>query len=262
MQSKLAERLHLRYEPAAILFSNEKPEDAKAFPEGQWVCAAAMLSGAMRGKSFAVGHHTGLCHGGRHGLCLNDQRVARVDAHMTCGVPGVKAMPGREPLGLKKSVELASADRESLPLRNIPEEYVLFRPLSLVKEEEAPRMVVMYADCEQLSALTAMANFERPSADNVIIPSASACMTFCLLTEEENGRENPRAVISMTDLFARRFIDRDLLAFSMPWKLYCEMENNVRTMPGNFFDRPAWKHLEERAARLAARRPAPAEAGE
>lgn len=48
MQSKLAERLHLRYEPAAILFSDEKPSDARTYPDGQWVCAAAMLSAAMR----------------------------------------------------------------------------------------------------------------------------------------------------------------------------------------------------------------------
>ena len=42
MQSKLAERLHLRYEPAAILFSGEKPSDARTYPDGQWVCAAAI----------------------------------------------------------------------------------------------------------------------------------------------------------------------------------------------------------------------------
>lgn len=102
-------------------------------------------------------------------------------------------------------------------------------------------MVVMYADCDQLSALTAMANFGRAGFDNVIVPSASACVTFCLLTEEENRREFPRAIISMTDLFARRFIDNDLLAFSIPWKLYQEMEENVRSMSGNFLDRPAWK---------------------
>ncbi len=33
MQSKLAERLHLRYEPAAILFSDEKPSDARTYPD-------------------------------------------------------------------------------------------------------------------------------------------------------------------------------------------------------------------------------------
>ena len=258
MQSKLAERLHLRYEPAAILFSGEKPSDARTYPDGQWVCAAAMLSAAMRGRTFAVGHSTGVCHGGRHGLCLNDKRTARVDGHMTCGVPGVKAMPGREPLGLKKTVEFAAADRENTPYRNIPEEYVIFRPLSLVKENETPRMVVMYADCDQLSALTAMANFDRAGFDNVIVPSASACVTFCLLTEEENRREFPRAIISMTDLFARRFIDNDLLAFSIPWKLYQEMEENVRSMSGNFLDRPAWKHLEGRKSRFFPARENPA----
>ena len=55
MQSKLAERLHLRYEPAAILFSDEKPSDARTYPDGQWVCAAAMLSAAMRGSAVNAG---------------------------------------------------------------------------------------------------------------------------------------------------------------------------------------------------------------
>ena len=108
------------------------------------------------------------------------------------------------------------------------------------------------------SALTAMANFGRAGFDNVIVPSASACVTFCLLTEEENRREFPRAIISMTDLFARRFIDNDLLAFSIPWKLYQEMEENVRSMSGNFLDRPAWKHLEGRKSRFFPARENPA----
>ena len=152
-------------------------------------------------------------------------------------------MPGREPQGYKKDVETARATRLKLPLKAIGERYVVFRPLSGIGQDDVPRVVVMYANPDQLAALVSMANFAHPGYDNVMAPSGSACMTFCMLAEHENAAERPRAVISMTDVFARRFIEPDLLAFAMPWRLFLEMEASV---PGSFLERRAWLSLAER----------------
>ena len=53
MNSLLAERLYLKHQPAAILFSDEKPRSAREFAPGRWGCAAAMLSVATRGAAAA-----------------------------------------------------------------------------------------------------------------------------------------------------------------------------------------------------------------
>ncbi|MBW1995430.1 MAG: DUF169 domain-containing protein, partial [Deltaproteobacteria bacterium] len=56
--------------------------------------------------------------------------------------------------------------------------------------------------------------------------------------------ENPRAVVGLTDISARKYIsrqlDRDLLSFAVPWKMFQEMEENVA---GSFLERRTWKAL-------------------
>ena len=242
MNSLLAERLYLKHQPAAILFSDEKPSRASEFVPGRWGCAAAMLTAATRGAEAAFSLASCTCHGARNGLCLSAERSAGMDYFMTCGHARSEGqvMPGKEPQGYKKDVATARATRLKLPLKAIGQKYVVFRPLAGVEPEDAPRVVVMYANPDQLAALVSMANFAHPGYDNVMAPSGSACMTFCLLAEHENAMERPRAVISMTDVFARKFIEPDLLAFAMPWRLFQEMEASV---PGSFLERRAWRSL-------------------
>jgi hypothetical protein len=71
----------------------------------------------------------------------------------------------------------------------------------------------------------------------------SGCSTVCLYTCNEGQKEVPRAVIGLIDITARPYIDADLLAFSVPYKMYLEMEENV---PGSFLERKDWKKLRER----------------
>ncbi|MBP2659055.1 MAG: hypothetical protein H6Q69_2087, partial [Firmicutes bacterium] len=43
MESRLVKELSLRYEPVAVLLSNEKPEGALQSKEGQWSCTIPLL---------------------------------------------------------------------------------------------------------------------------------------------------------------------------------------------------------------------------
>lgn len=54
------------------------------------------------------------------------------------------------------------------------------------------------------------------------------CQITCLIPWEETGKERPQAVVGM--------IDADLLAFSVPFGMFKEMEDNV---PGSFLDKQA-----------------------
>ena len=53
MKSKIAEAINLRYNPVAILFSNEKPEGLQ-FKEGLWGCVVAMLKAAAKGRTAVL----------------------------------------------------------------------------------------------------------------------------------------------------------------------------------------------------------------
>ena len=99
-------------------------------------------------------------------------------------------------------------------------------------------------DADQLSALVVLANYATPRSDRVTIPFASGCQSVGLLAFAEVASAYPRAVVGLTDLSARQAVRRSLgpdsLTFTMPWKLFLEMEENA---PGCFFDRPTFRSL-------------------
>lgn len=245
MQSEIAQRLKLKYSPIAILFTNEKPQDALEFVEGRWACVTSMLTAAAKGRRAVFSRTTFGCEGGGIGLGFVNQYSDGFEYYLSTGKEGLPPVDGiPEPEAFKKTPELAKNFMESIPLISIPEQYVVFTPLADVDvAKEEPKVVVFYANPDQLSALVVLANYGRPGNDNVVAPFAAGCQTICLLPWNEAAQERPRAVIGMTDISARFHIDADLLSFSMPYSMFREMEDNI---PGSFLDKHEWNKVAER----------------
>jgi hypothetical protein len=142
----------------------------------------------------------------------------------------------------KKTPELAMESFRAKPRIEPYSGYLVAKPLELL--ERAPEVVVALVDALGLSALVVLANYARPSNDNVIIPFAAGCSTIWGQPFAECSNPQPRAVIGLTDPSARkplkRLLGRDLLSFAMPFKLFEEMEANVQ---GSFLERPVWRGL-------------------
>ena len=124
----------------------------------------------------------------------------------------------------------------------------MISPLNLLvskvdPERETPRLVVFLANPDQVSALTVLANFGRPTNDNVIVRFVSGCGSFCLLPDQPNQQEPLHALLGMTDISARPYVPADILSFTVPWPMLLEMEGNVR---GSFLDREAWQKVKLR----------------
>lgn len=242
MNSEIASRLKLRYAPIAILFSNERPPDAMEFVENRWGCAVAMLTAAAKGKTVVFSRKTFGCLGGGVGLGLGNLYPNFPGGiHNFLSTGAGEGYPEGE--GYKKTPEFAAQFVRELPITDIEESYVVFKPLAQVEEEEKPRIVVFYANPDQLSALVVLANYGRAQNDNVRIPFASGCQSVCLLPWDEAQQETPKAILGMTDISARPFVDADLLSFSVPYRMFCEMETNV---PGSFLDKAAWEKVVKR----------------
>jgi uncharacterized protein (DUF169 family) len=64
MQSLVAEKLGLAYEPVAIVLTDEQPETAKQFKPGKWGCVMFMLAAAARGQEAVFDRSTYGCWGG------------------------------------------------------------------------------------------------------------------------------------------------------------------------------------------------------
>ncbi|MCL5025480.1 MAG: DUF169 domain-containing protein [Chloroflexi bacterium] len=244
MESRIARELKLRFHPVAIVFTDEKPEEALQFKEGAWGCAVAMLNAAAdRGQVAVFDRQTFGCTGGGTALGFGNRYIdfpGGIEYLLSTG----RGEGFREGEHFKRTPELAKEVFDQLPVTDIPYTYVVFKPLEMVDlEKEMPQLVCLYCNPDQLAALVALANYYRHGTDNVIIPFGSGCQTLCLLPYYEAQQERPRAVVGMTDVSQRWRMEPDILSFVVPFKMFLEMEANV---PGSFLEMKTWQKLSTR----------------
>jgi uncharacterized protein (DUF169 family) len=267
MKSVIAGALALKYEPVAILLTNEKPANAVQFKEGKFGCVTAMLAAAVRGRQAVFDRKTFGCPGGGVGLGFGNQYPnfpggEEAFFHFLSGgnsqwETGVQVAETIRPFvgddvydnfvygeRYLKSPELVKNFLECLPITDVPFEYVVFKPLSQVDDGEQVETVVFLTDMDQLSALVVLANYGREGNESAIIPFAAGCQQIGIYPFYEASGEPPRAVVGLTDPSARVQIKRqlkdDVMSFAVPFAMFKEMEANV---PGSFLERPTWKEL-------------------
>ncbi len=272
MRSVIAETLGLRFSPVAVTRTSVRPPKALQFKEGKRACAMYLFACAAQGRTAVADRATCGCVGGAAGFGFGDTYqnfpggVKGFCGFLSSGNAGTEegralgeALSARSASfghhylhgeGYKRSPELVRQWHESLPFTQEAPAFVSFRPLAEVRPEEGdvPDAVSFVVDADRLSALVVLANYASPRSDRVTIPFSSGCQSVGLLAFAEADSPSPRAVVGLTDLSARKAVRRSLgvesLTFTMPWKLFLEMEENA---PGCFFDRPTFKELMGRA---------------
>jgi uncharacterized protein (DUF169 family) len=240
MDSRIRKELKLHFSPVAIIFSNNKPERALQFKEGKWGCVVAMLTAAAEGRTAVFNRQTCGCIGGKVGLCFGNAYVdfpGGIDYFLSTG----RGHGYREGEAYIKTPELARDAIGQMPIADIPYTDVIFKPLELVDiAKETPVLVCFYANPIQISALTVLANYGRPGIDNVIIRFGAGCHSVCMFPYHESQQKHPRAVLGMTDISARPQVPPDILTFTVPFKMFQEMEADV---PGSFLEKEDWKKV-------------------
>ena len=272
MKSTIAEALRLKYQPVAILWTDDKPETAKTFKPGKWGCVMWMLAGAAKGKSAVFTKETYGCWGGGVGLGFGNQYLAFPggldgfyhflsigNAHSEKGrtvATEIEPYVGKEFLedflhgeGYLKTPELVKDFVDSIPIMDVPTQYVMFSPLSDIDPAGSPpEIVVFLATPDQVSALIILANYGRKGVNHVSIPYAAGCQTIGIFAYEEARSEQPRAVVGQTDISARlnlkNMLEPNLFTVAVPWKLFAEMEGNV---VGSFLEKRVWKEIADYA---------------
>ncbi len=270
MESLIVKTMGLKYQPVAVILTNDLPEEAKRFKEGKWGCVMFLLASAMKGKTAAFDRKTFGCPGGGVGLGFGNQYV-----NFAGGMDGFcyflsigndqweqgkqiaeKVKPYlrdhayddflhgerylKDPDRVRKFVDL-------LPITDVPFEYVVFKPLSEVDPAaDKPEVVIFVTDVDRFAALSILANFEGPDNERVIMPFAAGCQTAVLYPLREAGSDSPRAVAGLMDISARVALKRqtgdDLLSLAVPFPMFQRMESNV---PESFLLRNTWKELME-----------------
>lgn len=267
MESIIAETLEMRFEPVAILFSDEKPEKARQFKEGKWGCAMFMLAAASRGATALFDRKTFACPGAGVGLGFGnvyENFPGGIDCfHYFLSVGNAQWAEGQETCKelepfmnkemyenflhgerYERTPELVADFIDNLPIMDIPHEYVVFKPLKAVRGERPPEVVVFMGDMDQISALNVLANYGRKGNENVIYPWAAGCQNIGIYAFNEAKSKTPRAVLGLNDISARvalkKVLKEDLMTFAVPFALFQEMESDV---PGSFLERTTWQQL-------------------
>ncbi len=268
MQSCIARAIDLHHQPVALLLSDDPPQEAMRFARGKWGCVMFLAANAARGRSAVISRNNYGCWGGGVGLGFGNRYqdfpggeecflrfLSSGNKHWDKGraVGEMLAQQaGRdfaenflESEGYVRDPELTRRWLDELPITDVSPRSVLFTPLARIDpEQERPQTVIFFVDADQLSALVVLANYGREGRENVCIPWASACQNIGIIPFRESDSRQPRAVVGLTDLSARRHLRKLLggqyLSFAMPWRLFLEMEADV---PGSFLERPTWQAL-------------------
>jgi len=271
MHTRIGEALGIEFQPVAVILTDEKPENALQFQEGKWGCVMSMFAACARnGKCAAFDAHTYGCWGGGVGLGFGNayehfpggvgcfarflssgnrewEQGRTVGEQLKEHAGSAFAEQFLEGERYVKTPELVEEWLERIPMRQIGTRYVVFKPLDQVEEEkETPEVIVFTVNPDQISALVILANYNRTGMENVAIPWAAGCQTIGIFPLYEAEQENPRAVVGLTDISARKYVrsllGADSLTFALPYSLFAQLEQEVE---GSFLRAHTWKALQD-----------------
>jgi hypothetical protein len=143
-----------------------------------------------------------------------------------------------------KNPELVKDFVDAIGHMNLDKKTV-FMPLSMVDpEKQKPVSIGFICTPVQLSALVFLCNYFRPGIENTAAPFGAGCHSIGILTYREAKKENPRGILGLFDITARKTVRKSLgenvLTFSMPFDLFLEMEANAGE---SFLETSQWTEL-------------------
>jgi uncharacterized protein (DUF169 family) len=266
MQSKISSYLKLQTEPVVTLWTDRLPEKKIQFARGKRGCVMSLLAASAKGRVCVVDKETFGCPGGGVGLGYGNQYEnfpGGVDCFTRFLSSGNKGYPKGEGVAnhmagkapeqfieeyldgerYVKSPELVEDFIRELGFMDLPE-YTVFKPLSKVEARDTPVSVTFFCNPDQLSALVVLCNYHRKGIENAIAPFSAGCQSVGILTYKQFSAENPKAVIGMFDITARKVIKStlgdNLLTVSLPFSLFQQMEADADE---SFLTRENWKDL-------------------
>ena len=204
-------------------------------------CVYKLIPKVLAGETFIFSKGGCSCSGFDHNTGLRDdmpQTPGGFGIFLSRGSDQQWTPPGEK---FKCDPETAEAMWDCLPKEVMGDRDALkFEPY---REGMEPDIVVAFCNPDQLSALIVLHGYDKPEYDRVIATTLSGCASMVRIPLSELGRDKPRAVITGTDLAARKFVDEGELAFAVTGP---EFDKMLAVTGECFFHSPVWKPVRNR----------------
>jgi len=268
MESAIVKNLKPEFAPVAVVWCDTIPDDAAQFKEGKFGCVLYLFAEAsVRGRIAGGCRKTIACNGGRSALGFgvdfdaSEELLDRYAAVFSKGLESAEdekayqAHMDASPNSWRSlyeygerrhcCAELAKQWIQSgLPRYDIPHEYVLFKPLNRVSDEDQIKAVIFPVNPIELAGLITLAGSVMRESDCVRYGQGPDCTSITAYAYAEADSANPRAVLGMMgvdgrEVMRKRFHD-DVVTLTLPEPLFRRMENEADDC---IFQIPGWRSL-------------------
>jgi hypothetical protein len=226
--------------PAVAIFRADKVPEGAFIPSKGCSIPGLFVRCARTGDVCAADREHIFCHGALSGFGFGGIPDREHSSWAASDVPADRKDEMKH--GGKK--HFASPEIATLQLNNI-KDYgdgsgcIVFKRLDDALSAGDPIEVVAYlVDPTRISALAQLAGFSRNASDPaVVMPYGHACQHLYAIPRAEGESEHPRAVLGMTDIYARRYVRPDEMTFAVPYSLYKRMAEDA---PKSFLASEKW----------------------
>ncbi len=229
---RLSDLLRLENHAVAIYRSETVPEDAFVPQTGHCTIPSLFIRCVRLGGKCSADSAHSPCKGSKSGFGFGGMASRQRSAWSASVVPEeVRENIAHKSSGMSyfKDPEIALLQIDPIKDYGDGSDAIVFQDLDDAIAEGRPIEVVAFlVDPSRLTALQQLASYsKRTPGPAAIMPFGHACQQIYAIPRAEGETDDPHAIIGMTDLYARRFVDRDKLSFAVPYCLYKRMIDDI-----------------------------------
>lgn len=210
--------LNFNYPAIGWYFSDEKKDGAFEFKSEKWVCMfmyinicfkkerAIVFSGNSKEACRGPAEYFGFSKFSRDGSFITDEERFKKTSQL-----------GRD---YYKEIE---------PKVHTPKcKYLYMEKLENIEDSMNIEVINFFPDISSLVSLSVLSHYDRSTNfDNVITPFVSGCQSLFTIPMDEGLKEKPASVIGLFDPYARKYIPKDIISFSIPVNRFFEFHKNI-----------------------------------
>ncbi len=165
-----------------------------------------------------------------HRICFSSDRAGCSGAACYFGYKAPSRDAGRflaEHEKFKKSAALGNAFYDHVNAPDTGSRVMVWETAVTVDDTAVVDVINLWIEADVLPDLVTLANFDRSSNDNAVIPFASGCQSVWTLPYKEKYAEKPRCVVGCMDPAMRKYLPGGVFSFSMPAERIIEIADHV-----------------------------------